>query len=203
MSAKNNEGLGNHNRGGTTAANRRNPMRKNGPSRPWKLGLLLGLAILLWPGLGPPAARAEETAPSVAVSIDVAREITVADPSGRLVTRHEPVKVAGPGDVLVYTLRAENVGSSPAFHARLRDQIPAGTVLITDSVVPEGAQISASLDGGETWNEFPVIVERTLDDGSSHRAPAPPEAYTHLQWLLAGQIGPGEQREVSFKVRIQ
>jgi len=203
MSAKTNEGLGNHNRGGSTAADRRNPMRKNEPSRPWKLGLMLGLALLLWPGLGPPRAQAQETAPSVAVSIDVAREVTQADPSGRLVTRHEPVKVAGPGDVLVYTLSAENVGNSPAFRARLRDQIPAGTVLLTDSVAPDGAQITASLDGGSTWQAFPVFVDRRAEDGSSQRVPAPPEAYTHLQWLLAGQIAPGERREVSFKVRIQ
>lgn len=178
-------------------------MRKNEPSRPWKLGLLLGLALLLFPALGPPGARAQAPAPSVSVDIDVAREVTEADPSGRLITRQEPVEVAGPGDVLVYTLRAENVGNSPAFRPRLRDEIPAGTVLVPDSVIAEGARIMASLDGGSTWQEFPVLIERQLEDGSPQQVPAPAETYTHLQWSLAGQLDPGEQREVSFKVRIQ
>lgn len=178
-------------------------MRTNEPSRPWKPGLVLGLAFLLWPGLGPPGALAQDAAPSVSVSIDVAREVTEADPSGRLIARLEPVEVAGPGDVLVYTLRAENVGSSPAYRPRLRDEIPAGTVLVTDSLNADEARITASLDGGSTWQEFPVIVERLRDDGSPEQVPAPPEAYTHLQWLLAGQLDPGERREVSFKVRIQ
>ena len=203
MNETTNAGLGNHNRGGRTAANRRNPMRRNEPFRPWKPGLMLGLALLLFPALGPPGAGAQDPTPAVSVDIDVAREVTEADPSGRLVTRREPVEVAGPGDVLVYTLRAENVGDSPAYRPRLRDEIPAGTVLVPDSVRAEGVSITASLDGGSTWQEFPVLVERLREDGSSERVPAPPETYTHLQWSLAGQLAPGERREVSFKVRIQ
>jgi len=178
-------------------------MRKNEPSRPWKLGLALGLALLLSPALGPPGASAQTPAPSVSVSVNVAREVTRAEPSGRLVTSREPVEVAGPGDVLVYTLRAENVGGSPAFRPRLTDEIPAGTVLVPDSVVAEGASIAASLDGGATWQEFPVLVERQGEDGAPEWVPAPPETYTHLQWSLAGQLEPGERREVSFKVRIR
>lgn len=178
-------------------------MRRHEPSRPWKLGLMLGLALLLWPALGPPAAHAQDPAPSVSVSIDVAREVAEPDPSGRLIKRQEPVEVAGPGDVLVYTLHAQNVGNSPAFRARLRDEIPAGTVLVTDSVTPDGALVTASLDGGFTWQEFPVFVERTLENGNSEQVPAAPETYTHLQWTLVGQLDPGERREVSFKVRIQ
>jgi uncharacterized repeat protein (TIGR01451 family) len=162
-----------------------------------------GLVLLLFLALGPPGAQAQAPAPDVSVSVDVAREVSESDASGRLVTRLEPVEVAGPGDVLVYTLRAENVGSSTAFRPRLKDEIPTGTVLVPESVTAEGASILASLDGGSTWQEFPVLIERESEDGNPQQVPAPPETYTHLQWSLTGQLEPGERREVSFKVRIR
>jgi uncharacterized repeat protein (TIGR01451 family) len=164
------------------------------------VAVLIVLATLSVPA-APPAEAAD--GPQVTVNVAVAREVTKTGPDGQQVTYHEPVDTAFPGDVLVYTLRAENVGNGAALNTRLEDPIPQGTVLIPDSVRLDGATVLASLDDGSNWQPFPVRVERAREDGTREKVPAPPEAYTNLRWVLAGNLDPGERREVSFKVRIQ
>ncbi|HKQ62683.1 MAG TPA: hypothetical protein VJS92_15440 [Candidatus Polarisedimenticolaceae bacterium] len=163
----------------------------------WKLAV--GACVLAIPAMADPGLPGNSP---VLVNVQVQREITATDASGRKLVTLEPVKVARPGDVLVYTLRAHNGGIEPAFQARLEDAIPAGTVLIPASVGGDGARVMASLDGGGTWRPFPIEVEHRSPDGRLERAPAPPEAYTNLRWV-AERIDPGQERAVSFKVRIQ
>jgi uncharacterized repeat protein (TIGR01451 family) len=141
--------------------------------------------------------------PRLEVSVRVEREVVKDDPSGRRIVHREPVRVATPGDTLVYTLEARNSGDGSAVGANLDDPIPEGTTLVIDSVDRTGAVISASLDGAKSWVAFPATLESKADDGTVTRVPAPAEAYTHLRWSLPGAIAPGESRNVSFKVRIR
>jgi len=162
--------------------------------------ILIALTVVAVPA-APPALAVE--GPQVAVNIAVEREVTKTDADGQQVQYREPVDTAFPGDVLVYTLRAENVGNGPAVNTRLEDPIPQGTVLIPNSVLLDGAEVLASLDDGSSWQPFPVRIDHAGDDGAREKVPAPAEAYTNLRWVLAGNLDPGEHREVSFKVRIQ
>lgn len=142
-------------------------------------------------------------APRLEIEVSVQEEFEIERPDGTSAIELRPVEFASPGDVLVYTLRATNVGEGPAHAARIDDPIPAGTLLLPESVGTAGATAHASLDGGRSFQEFPVLVERRTEDGRVERVPAPPESYTHLRWLLTSPIGPGEGRDVSFKVRIR
>jgi len=147
------------------------------------------------------AAPAPDTAPPrLEVTVAVQREVTRVDVNGRSQVVLEPVKTANPGDILVYRLRATNVGLAPAREARIEDPIPAGTVLVPDSV---GKNVHASLDGGKTWQAFPATVPRKRDDGQVERVPAPANAYTHLRWVLEQAVAPGGSAEVAFKVQVQ
>jgi uncharacterized repeat protein (TIGR01451 family) len=137
------------------------------------------------------------------VRIAVAREVVTVGEDGTPSVQYEPVDHAGPGDVLRYTVAAHNLGRSPALHARLQDPIPEGTVLLPDSVSTAAARVMASLDGGKNWHEFPAMVEMKDADGVAAKVPAAPDTYTHLQWILPGSIEPGQQREVTFKVRVR
>ena len=150
------------------------------------------------------AAPAPDTAPPrLEVTVAVQREVTRVDVNGRSQVVLEPVKTANPGDVLVYRLRATNVGLAPAREARIDDPIPAGTVLVPESVPASGKNVHASLDGGKTWQPFPAMVARKRDDGQVERVPAPATAYTHLRWVLEQAVPPGQSAEVGFKVQVQ
>ena len=163
-------------------------------NRPLRSIPLLCLAAVL-----ATAAIAQVPAPKVTVSVDVEREIRRGDDD---VVEREPVDVARPGDVLVYTVRASNVGNAAAIGARVEDPIPTGTVLIPESVSTGAASPSASLDGGKTWTTFPAMVRETAEDGTERTVPAPAARYTHLRWALDGALPPGESRDLSFKVRV-
>jgi len=147
-------------------------------------------------------AFAQGPAPDLEVTVSVEREVTRIGPDGREVVTREQVDLVRPGDVLVYTVRAENRGGGPAVGARVKDPIPSGTVLIVDSVETEEGIPSASLDGGETWQAFPAMVTRRDEAGRDRKVPAPPDAYTDLRWQLVDPMNPGEAKSFEFKVRV-
>jgi len=114
-----------------------------------------------------------------------------------------PATEAGTGDTIVYTLHASNAGPGAAIDPRIEDPIPAGTVLVVDSVKKDGYRIEASLDGGASWQAFPATVTRKSATGATETVPAPAESYTTLRWVLSGPLQPGDGKDVSFKVRIR
>ncbi len=140
--------------------------------------------------------------PEVSITVSVEREITRLDDNGRQVVETEPVDAVQPGDVLVYTLRAVNRGMAPAVGARIVDPIPDGTLLLVDELAAADRPTGVSLDGGRSWQAFPARVQRVEADGTTRIVAAPAEAYTHLRWELNAPLGPGETRDVSFKVRV-
>jgi uncharacterized repeat protein (TIGR01451 family) len=145
---------------------------------------------------------AQGPAPDLKVTVSVEREVTRVGPDGREVVTREQVDIVRPGDVLVYTVRAENQGAGPAIGARIKDPIPEGTVLIVDSVETEAGVPSASLDGGKTWQAFPATVTRRGENGRDEEVPAPPAAYTDLRWQLLDPMNPGQAKSFEFKVRV-
>ncbi len=147
-------------------------------------------------------AAAGPASPKVEVSVTVEREAVRVDASGNRHVERTPVQIANPGDVLVYTVKAQNTGDAPALDASLEDPLPGGTELIVESLESGAAAPSASLDGGRTWQPFPAKVERRSAEGKVETVAAPPSAYTHLRWTLAGPLGPGESKDVRFKGRV-
>ena len=150
------------------------------------------------------AAPAPATAPPrLEVTVGVLREVVRLDSTGQSLVVLEAVEKAFPGDVLVYRLRATNVGLAPARQAQIEDPIPAGTVLVPESLAASAKSVRASLDGGKTWQPFPATVARRRDDGAVERVPAPADAYTHVRWVLQEALPPGASAEVGFKVKVQ
>jgi len=154
-------------------------------------------ATALW------TAAAFATTPKVEVTIQAHKEVVRADTSGKKTVELKPADEAATGDVLVYTLRATNTGSGPAVGTRIEDPIPNGTVLVVDSVAKDGARIEASLDGGKSWQAFPVTITRKGASGADETVPAPADSYTTLRWTLNAPLQPGDGQDVSFKVRIR
>ncbi len=164
-----------------------------------KRGIRSACVVIVWAAAG----IVHAAAPRVEVDVSVQKEVVVQAPDGTRSVERRPVDVARPGDILVYTLRARNAGDGPALGTTLDDPLPEGTVLVPESVESDGPAIHASLDGGKSWGPYPVFLERTGAGGRLERTPAPPDSYTHLRWVLSEPLGPGEDTNVSFKVRIR
>lgn len=163
-------------------------------------GLIAGLIVAAVAVVG---AQAQASVPKIDVTVQAHKEVVRVDASGKKAVELKPATEAATGDVIVYTLRASNTGTGPAMSPRIEDPIPAGTVLVLDSLAKDGYAIEASLDGGKTWQPFPATVTRRNAKGVEETVPAPAELYTTLRWVLNGPLQPGDGKDVSFKVRIR
>jgi uncharacterized repeat protein (TIGR01451 family) len=149
------------------------------------------------------ASQAQASVPKVEVTVQAHKEVVRVDASGKKAVELKPATEAAAGDTIVYTLRANNTGTGPAVSPRIEDPIPAGTILVLDSLAQDGYAIEASLDGGKTWQAFPATLTRKNEKGVEETVPAPAELYTTLRWVLNGPLQPGDGKDVSFKVRIR
>jgi len=163
-------------------------------------GLIVALAVA---AVTITVTRADASVPTIDVAVQAHKEVVQVDASGKRAVALKPATEAATGDVLVYTLRARNTGTGPAMSPRIEDPIPAGTVLVLESIAMDGYAIEASLDGGKTWQSFPATVTRKNDQGVDETVAAPAELYTTLRWVLDGPLQPGDGKDVSFKVRIR
>ncbi len=128
----------------------------------------------------------------------VEREIEVVDESGqKTITREQAVTVM-PGEVVVYTITARNVGEEPATNVVITDPIPEH-MDYTGSVKGERTRITFSVDGGKTYD---VATALMVPDGEGEK-PAKPEDYTHIRWQFNDALEPGSAHSVEFHARLQ
>lgn len=107
-----------------------------------------------------------------------------------------------PGDVLRYTLLSENAGDKPAAELKINQPIPNQTAYVLESARANGAKLTYSIDGGQTYAEKPM-VEVTQPDGTIALEPAPAEAYTHIQWDYSESLKPMASVKAVYEVAVQ
>jgi uncharacterized repeat protein (TIGR01451 family) len=134
----------------------------------------------------------------------VEREIEVVDENGqKTITREQAVTVM-PGEVVVYTITARNVGEEPATNVVITDPIPEH-MDYTGSVQGDRTRITFSVDGGKTYDvatALMVPIGKGKANGEGER-PAKPEDYTHIRWQLNDALEPGSALSVEFHARLQ
>jgi uncharacterized repeat protein (TIGR01451 family) len=107
-----------------------------------------------------------------------------------------------PGEVLTWTVAAENIGNTPALEYRTVTHIPRGTEYVKDSAVAEGAKALYSIDGGKSFSPQPMI-EQKQEDGSVKPVPAPLSMYTSIRYEWASTLAQGAKVTASYKVRVK
>ena len=141
--------------------------------------------------------------PRIVVSLTVHKQVLIKDEFGNVKVERTPVKLARPGDILVYSLHYTNKGRSEAWRINLTDPIPEGTILLLGSAEGEGTTIRYSIDEGKTFQPPPIKIVVTDEEGRDKEVDAPPEMYTHVLWSIEGPIERRETGKVSFKVKVQ
>ncbi|NNM98597.1 MAG: hypothetical protein HKL91_02215 [Candidatus Eremiobacteraeota bacterium] len=119
-------------------------------------------------------------------------------------TAYRPVPATGarPGEELRFTVKATNVGDSPAIGAEILKQIPAGEVFRAGTVVsPADATVTYSLNG-RSFSARPMLRVRK-PDGTVVLRPAPPSSYRALRWQLRKPFAVHATAVFRFNVRIK
>ena len=105
-----------------------------------------------------------------------------------------PVTRAMPGDVIVYTIAANNISDKPINKLVVNQKIRPGTSYVIGSATPiAGAELNFSTDGGKTYTAKPTIEKK----------PAPANRYTNVRWAFTSSIAPKSQSTISYEVQIR
>lgn len=143
--------------------------------------------------------------PKVKLVLGVAKQVTSTDASGNQVKTWKPLEgqvEVKPGDVLRYTLSSENAGDKAAENLVLTQPVPNQTTYIADSAKANGAQLSFSIDGGQSYATNPMI-EVKLADGTVEMQPAPVDLYTHVRWDYSESLQPMSSVRAVYEVAVQ
>ena len=144
-----------------------------------------------------------QTGPRVVVDVTMKKEIVVRDAQGKEAIVLQDTSSASPGDTLVLHIDYSNRGSEPAHNARVVDPVPSGTQLIPESWTAPNADLNVSVDGGRTFEAYPVRRPVKQADGSVVLTAVEASAYTHLRWTPLEPLAPGDVRSASFKVKVR
>jgi uncharacterized repeat protein (TIGR01451 family) len=132
-------------------------------------------------------------ATSAAIKIKTLAEVeTKSVEDGRDVVRLAPADRVVPGDEVIYTVEIRNAGPIAVTAPTVINPIPAHMVYVADSATGPGAEVSYSVDGGQTFDRSENL--RVLGpDHQWHVAKA--MDYTHIRWQLKSTL---KSKSVAF-----
>jgi uncharacterized repeat protein (TIGR01451 family) len=123
-------------------------------------------------------------------SVEAGREVVKLVPADRLV----------PGDRVIYTLEVRNSGTTALDAPTVTYPIPEHTRYAADSAQGPGAEVSYSVDGGQSF-ERPANLKLPGPDGQLH--PAAAADYTHIRWQLKNSLKANSVAFVRFRALVQ
>ncbi len=124
-------------------------------------------------------------------------EQEVKTPDGKVEKQRVLAQKAVPGTEVIYTSTFRNLGKRPAGNIGIVNPVPANTTLVGGSAFGENTQVTYSADGGKTWAAADKLTV-TGKDGKAR--PAALSEFTHIRWSYRGELAPGKQGTVGFRV---
>ena len=111
--------------------------------------------------------------------------------------------VYSPGDTIEYTILAKNVGKGLMTKPEIVDPIPQGVAYIANSAKGKNCQIFFSINDGQLYTEWPIMIPVTNDQGVQVGKQANAAQVTHIKWMINETIPAGGQKELSFRVTVK
>ncbi|WOD39608.1 hypothetical protein [Nodosilinea sp. E11] len=144
--------------------------------------------------------------PEVKLVLEAAKQVQTVDDQGQSQLVWQPLEgeaTVQPQDVLRYTISSKNAGEIPAKNLVITQAIPSQmTYVLATATGNEGAAITYSIDGGESFVAEP-LVEVVQEDGTVTLEPAPAEAYTTIRWDFAQALEPEVAVQVSYDIAVK
>ncbi|MEM6534289.1 MAG: hypothetical protein AAF613_01510 [Pseudomonadota bacterium] len=129
----------------------------------------------------------------------VERAVVNVDDSGNRDVTFEAAEEVAPGDEVRYRLAYSNDGAEPAENVRLVMPVPAQLKLIEGSAQTPAADVTYSVDNGETFARRGNLTVSV--DGIER--PATAEEITHIRWTFSEAIAAGATGDLSYRGVLQ
>ena len=124
-------------------------------------------------------------------------EVSVGD-DGERQTRLVAADTVVPGDVVIYTTTVENISDEGAENVVVNNPVPEHLSYVAGSAFAPGMVIEFSVDGGAT---YAPAEELTVDEGGQTRA-ATADDFTHIRFVMQGELAAGAQGIARFRARL-
>ncbi len=142
-------------------------------------------------------------APAYAAGLTANQTVEVAivsiDDQGEQSVAYQIAEEVAPGDEIRYVLNYANDGGDAASNVRLDMPVPTEINLIEGSVEAGSANVTYSIDSGET---FSARGDLTISVNGQVRT-ATAEEITHIRWSFADSIAPGDIGTISYRGVLQ
>jgi uncharacterized repeat protein (TIGR01451 family) len=139
-------------------------------------------------------------ATSSGLAIKAVAEIrSKATQSGPETTKLLAAQRVAPGDEVIYTLEIRNTGGVTVLKPVVVYPVPTHMMYVADSATGPGAQVSYSVDGGESFDHAESLK---WSDGGRVR-PAKPSDYTHIRWQLKNNLKPNSVAFARFRAVVK
>ena len=124
-------------------------------------------------------------------------EMSVGD-DGERQTRLVAADTVVPGDVVIYTTTVENISDESAVNVVVNNPVPEHLSYVAGSAFAPGMVIEFSIDGGAT---YAPAEELTVDEDGQTRA-ATADDFTHIRFVMQGELAAGAQGIARFRARL-
>jgi uncharacterized repeat protein (TIGR01451 family) len=124
-------------------------------------------------------------------------EVSVGD-DGERQTRLVAADTVVPGDVVIYTTTVENISDQSAENVVVNNPVPEHLSYVAGSAFAPGMVIEFSVDGGAT---YAPAEELTVDEDGQTRA-ATADDFTHIRFVMQGELAAGAQGIARFRARL-
>jgi uncharacterized repeat protein (TIGR01451 family) len=153
---------------------------------------VLALAFAAWTGAHAQPAAGDIEFRNIA---EIEQEVKTAD--GKTEKKRAVAQKAIPGQEVIYTSSFRNIGKRGAGNIHIVNPVPANTTLVAGSAFGENAQLTFSADGGKNWAAADKV---TVVGQDGKQRPAGISEFTHIRWSYRGELAPGKQGTVGFRV---
>ena len=124
-------------------------------------------------------------------------EVSVGD-DGERQTRLVSADTVVPGDVVIYTTTVENISEEGAGNVVVTNPVPEHLSYVAGSAFAPGMVIEFSVDGGVS---YAPAEDLTVDEDGQPRA-ATAGDFTHIRFVLQGELAAGAQGIARFRARL-
>lgn len=124
-------------------------------------------------------------------------EQEVKTPDGKVEKKRVPAQKAIPGQEVIYTSIFRNNGKRPAANLSVANPIPTNTTYVGGSATGENTDVAFSIDGARTFGSLDKL---TVTGADGKKRPAAASDITHIRWTYRGELAPGKQASVGFRV---
>ncbi len=144
------------------------------------------------------AAGAGAEPATVMVHLQAEKREYYVDGSGTERVRLVAVDIPPPGEEIFYTVSFGNPVEESLEAVTVIQPVPAGMVYIAGTAVGPGTDVAFSIDGGQSYASAEELLIDAADETS---APAPPERYTHIRWVMRRHLEAGATALARFRAR--